>query len=132
GDGTHRSRLGWFIRTPSAQTPVAPIGTQGLPHTEYGHATRHKAGAREDVFIVFTKCLDAIFIEVQVKRRLPAKGVIGSRGTAQHQFYPSVGDRSDVVAHALEAGRSGHGLIKEQVGGELIIVIEARIETAIE
>src|SRR5690606_13255756 len=64
GDGTHRSRLGCFIRTPSAQTSVAPIGTQGLPDTEYGHATRHKAGAREDVFIVFTKCLDAIFIEV--------------------------------------------------------------------
>src|SRR5690606_10734788 len=93
-----------FVCSPDAQAPIAPERAKRLAHTQDSLATEYPVRPREDVFVVFTQRLDAIFVEVEIERRLPAKNVVSYRRTAQHQLYPPIGDRPNVVAHALEAG----------------------------
>src|SRR5690606_29589998 len=66
-----------LVRSPDAQAPIAPERAERLAHTQDGLATGYPVRPREDVFIVFTQRLDAIFVEVEIKCGLPAKDIIG-------------------------------------------------------
>src|SRR5690606_9944666 len=81
-DGAHFRRFLGLVCPPDTEAPVTPEGAERLAHTQDCLAAGYPAGTREDVLVVFTQRLNAVFVEIKIECRLPAECIIGNRCAA--------------------------------------------------